>query len=125
MTAEEDPEAIRAAAERALIEKLQLRLDPAAAELIRREVHAGVASGIADGITSVLTDNNAEKFWGAAFKVAKKNATARAGSWLIGGMGKAASTALWVLVLVVAMWTVFGLNGMAHIFKAIAQARST
>lgn len=106
------------------MEKMQLRLDPAAAELIRREVHAGVASGIADGIKSVLTDDNAEKFWRAAFSVAKKNATTKAGTWLIGGMGKFASRALWVLVIVVAMWMVFGFQGMAHIAKAIAQARS-
>jgi hypothetical protein len=119
-----DSEAHRAAAEKALLEKLQLRLDPAAAELIRQEVHAGVASGIAEGFGRILTDENAEKFWSAAISVAKKNATKRAGSWLIGGMGKAASATMWAVVFVIAMWMTFGLNGMVHIVKAIGQARS-
>jgi hypothetical protein len=91
---------------------------------LRTETHKGVADGIVEAGQRLLTPENAELFWNGAIKALKKNAANKAGTWLIGGMGKAASAAAWAIVLFVALWMSIGWHGMVAVIKAVAEARS-
>jgi hypothetical protein len=97
----------------------------AVSENIRAQTREGVADGIVDAVERILTPENLEVFWGSAMKTLGTNAKVKAGGWLFSGIGKAARSAAWVVVLVVALWLSFGWNGLLAAGKALSAARSS
>lgn len=70
----------------------------------REQIKQMVADGVRDGISSVLNEETAEKFWAAGLSVMQKCANEHAGRFVLGG--------LWGLTRKLLVFFMFG--GIVH-----------
>ena len=84
---------------------------------IREEVSDAVAAGIA----RAMSDENAERFWAKGLEVLQRQATERTGRFVLSGLTHALKKALWVGMLVLAIYSVGGWSLVKTIWIAITK----
>lgn len=82
--------------------------------MLRNEMRAAVADGIADA----MTDENAERFWKKGFEIAQEEAANRAGLLVLGGIKRA----LGIAAVVLAVWMLAGAPAAKAIWVALTKA---
>jgi hypothetical protein len=85
------------------------------ASMVRDEMRTAIAEGIA----AAMTDDAAERFWGKGLEVLQKQAQAKAGEFLLEGVGAAVKKALWIGLIVACVYTLGGWNIAKSVWLSI------
>lgn len=85
------------------------------AALLRDEMRIAVA----DGIAAAMTDEAAERFWAKGLEVLQRQATERTGRFVLGGLTAMFKKAVWIGLVVLAIWSVGGWTLLKAVWAAI------
>jgi hypothetical protein len=84
-----------------------------------------MAGAVQKGISDAMTEETAEKFWAAGLTVLQRQATQRAGRFVIGGLAGLLRKASLFVLLGGVVYAIGGWSALAGLFKALFQGSAT
>ena len=97
----------------------RVRLHADDLELVRSEMKAAVR----DGLQEVLTKEKLTEFWRIGMDVLHEKATISTGRFVLNGLKAMVLRGWWVIVLIVAMWSLGGWQFVINVAKAYLSTR--
>lgn len=97
----------------------EVRLSPESSAALRDDIKQAVA----EGILEAMTERNARQFFSTGLEVLREEAASHTGRFILDGIGALAKRALWILIFVVAIYSVGGWGFLKTSLAAIFQGR--
>lgn len=99
--------------------RLQMAMTDESRVLLADLMENRMRIAVAEGIAAAMTEEAAERFWSKGIEVLQRQAAERTGRFLLDGLTAALKKVAWVVVFVLAVYSVGGWSLLKAVWAAI------